>query len=204
MKKIFTVISINLLFTFYFQLLTAYAQTTTPILRLNSQMHTAPIKRISTDAQGKYILTASKDKTAKLWDAATGDFIRTFCPPIGLGNEGMLYAGAISPKAEIVAVAGWTGYSWDKSASIYIFNTTSGEILQRLTGLGNVINDLEFSQDGKYLAAALGGTKGVVIYKTNLTGLYQAYNSYFVQQMCKFGTDLQKIATKKKVCVCPD
>jgi len=72
-----------LLFTFNFLLLTSFGQTTEPILRLNSQMHTAQIWRISTDAAGKYLLTASADKTAKLWDAASGELLKTFRPPIG-------------------------------------------------------------------------------------------------------------------------
>ena len=48
-------------------------QTQEPILRLNTEMHTAKINKIDTDAAGKYILTCSNDKTAKLWDANTGD-----------------------------------------------------------------------------------------------------------------------------------
>lgn len=139
-----------------------FAQTTEPILRLNTEMHTARIKRISTDAQGKYLVTASADKTAKLWSAENGELLKTFRPPIGRGKEGMLYASAISPNAEIVAVAGWSN-----NDDIYIFNSSSGALIQRLTGLGNVIFDLEFSPNGTYLAAALGGVEGVVIYKTN-------------------------------------
>jgi WD40 repeat protein len=60
-------------------------------------MHTAVINRISTYAIGKYFLTASDDKTAKLWDAATGELFQTLRPPIGESDEGMLFAGALSP-----------------------------------------------------------------------------------------------------------
>lgn len=35
-------------------------------LTLNTPMHTAMIRRISADQSGRYLLTASKDKTAKL------------------------------------------------------------------------------------------------------------------------------------------
>ncbi len=138
------------------------AQTTEPILRLNTQMHTTTINRISSDAAGKYILTASLDKTAKLWNATSGDLLKTFRPPIGHGKAGMLYAGALSPNGKIAAVAGWT-----KNDDIYLFNTSTGEIQQKLTGLGGRIMDLEFSSKGDYLAAALGGGEGVVIYEQN-------------------------------------
>ncbi len=68
------------------------------MLSLNTEMHTARIQRISADRRGRTLLTASNDKTAKLWDISTGTLRRTLRPPIGEGNEGMLYAGALSPQ----------------------------------------------------------------------------------------------------------
>ncbi|PXY02054.1 hypothetical protein DF185_05260 [Marinifilum breve] len=144
-------------------------QNTTPKLRLNPEMHLTKIARIkmSTDAQGKYILTVACDKTAKLWDANTGNLIRTFRPPIGSGFEGSLWAGAISPDGEIVAVGGFTGLSWNQSTSIYIFNRSTGKLIQSLSGLNTVVTDIEFSPDGKFMAAALM-EKSVEIFKSSI------------------------------------
>lgn len=158
-----------LLFTFNFLLLTSFGQSTEPILRLNSPMHTSTIGKISTDAAGRYLLTASMDKTAKLWNAASGELLKTFRPPIGRGNEGMLYAGAISPDGSIVALGGWTSED-GLNNDIYILNTNTGELAQRLSGLGSRVYDLEFSPDGNYLSAALGSTSGVVIYRKGYSG----------------------------------
>lgn len=126
-----------------------------PILTLNTEMHTAVIQRISIDRRGRTLLTASMDKTAKLWDLATGALLRTLRPPIGAGDEGMLYAGALSPDGSVAAVGGWTSKN-GLNNNIYLFDAHSGEMLRRLSGLPNVIYDLEFSLDGRYLAAALG------------------------------------------------
>ncbi|RFM23134.1 MAG: hypothetical protein D0433_12765 [Candidatus Thermochlorobacter aerophilum] len=151
---------------------------TSPFLILNTDMHTSDIKRIDTDAEGQYILTVSTDKTAKLWDAQTGELLHTFRIPIAQGNEGMLYAGAISPDGETVAIAGWTGDAWDDSHCIYILSAVTGTMLKRLTGLPNVINDLEFSPDGKYLAAALA-TDGLRIYSaTDDWRLVKSFTDY--------------------------
>ena len=145
-----------------------YSQTTQPILRLNTEMHTSCIGRISADAMGRYILTCSYDKTAKLWDANNGKLIRTFRPPIGTGNEGMLYACALSPDGNIAAVGGWSYF--DKSThDIYLYNTNTGELIQRITRLEYTILDLEFSMDGRYLAAALNGQNGVRVYEWSNT-----------------------------------
>lgn len=137
---------------------TTNAQFTKPILKINSIAHTDEIEEVSTDAKGEYILTVSRDKTAKLWSASDGDLIRTFRPPISKGNFGILLAGAISPNGEIVAVGGATN-------GIYIFNALTGKLIQRLFDFGGTIQDIEFSKDGKYLAASFGGTTGVFIYK---------------------------------------
>ncbi len=155
-----------LLITIHHSTLTLHCQISDPILRLNNPMHTAMINRISTDSHGKYLLTASMDKTAKLWDAKNGKLLKTFHPPTDIGNKGMLYAGAISPDGKIVVLGGYS-YFDNKTNDIYFFNTNIAELTHRLTGLGNVILDLEFSPDGSYIAASLGGTKGVVIYKKN-------------------------------------
>lgn len=141
-------------------------------------MHTSAIKHLSTDAQGKYLLTASDDKNAKLWDASTGELIRTYCIPIDIGNEGKLFACALSPDGATVALGGWTGYDWFQKWSIYIFSAQTGIMIRRISDLPNVIFDLEFSPDGSYLAAALGAGNGIRIYLTGSWNLYRSLTGY--------------------------
>jgi WD40 repeat protein len=64
MKRIIYILLIS-----HFSSLISISQSVTPYLTLNTEMHTAMIWHISTDASGKYILTCSYDKTAKLWNA---------------------------------------------------------------------------------------------------------------------------------------
>lgn len=141
------------------------AQTQQPILRLNMEMHNDDILDINIEAKGKYVLTTSLDKTAKLWDAQTGNLIKTYRFKIGKGNEGELYAGAISPNSKIIAITGITGEI--KNRLIYIFNTITGKLIQQISIHNNIGIDLEFSKNGKYLAVANNG--GVLIFKTNLS-----------------------------------
>jgi len=81
-----------------------------PFLRLETSMHTAPIRRISVDAAARYVVTASEDKTARVWELATGKLLQTLRPPVGESNEGKLFAVALSPDGQEVAVGGWTGH----------------------------------------------------------------------------------------------
>ena len=98
---------------------------TEPFLRLETGMHTAMIRRVGVDAGMRLIVTSSDDKTARLWDYATGRLVRILRPPLDDGDEGKLFSVAISPDGSLVACGGWTGYDWDKSNYIYIFDTLS-------------------------------------------------------------------------------
>lgn len=146
----------------------AYSQSEpsgAPILRIETGMHTDTIGQISVDAQERFLLTASDDKTLRLWDLKTGDLITTYRVPIGAPLEGILNAGAISPDGELVVGGGWTGVEWEQSASIYLFNRANGNLVKRLYGLPGAIQNLCFSPAGRYLAASLAQF-GIRIWET--------------------------------------
>ena len=131
-----------------------------PVLRIEAGMHTAAIKRIAVDAAERYVVTASVDKTARVWDLASGRLLRVLRPPIGPGNEGKLFAVAITPDGATVAVGGWTG-TGAGTFSIYLFDRASGRMTGRIGDLPSVILHLAFSRDGRHLAATLGGKNGL-------------------------------------------
>ena len=138
---------------------------TQPLLRLETGMHMAQIQGISVDARRQTLLTVSYDKTARLWSLGDGKLIRVLRPPIGGGNEGRLDSGALSPYGRIAAVGGWTGYEWNGSHSVYLFDTSSGKLVRQLAGLPDTVESLAFSPDGEVLAAGLA-TNGVRVWRT--------------------------------------
>ena len=150
---------------------------TEPILRLEMEAHAAPIQRIDVDPSGRILITASYDKTARIWDLATGRLLKILRPPLGSDNEGHLYSCALSPDGKLAAVGGCTGYAWDESVCIYLFDLSSGMIIHRLTGLPNVVNHLAFSRDGLCLAAAFG-RGGIRIFNTSNWSLAFADSDY--------------------------
>jgi WD40 repeat protein len=138
--------------------------STTPFLRIETGMHTAPIMRIDVDAKERYLVTASHDKTVRVWDLTSGKLLQVLRPPIGPGNEGRLNAVASSPDGETVAVGGMIGPAVDEM-NIYLFDRNSGRLQGRIAGLPDVIPHLAYSTDGRYLAAALGAG-GIRIYRS--------------------------------------
>jgi WD40 repeat protein len=137
-----------------------------PVLRVQTGMHTAHIQRAAADAAGRLLATASWDKTVRLWSLDTGDLVRVLRGPIGDGNEGVVNAVAVSPDGVWVAAGGSTGYQWEKSHSIYIFESTSGRLVRRVSGLPTVVNSLAWSPNGRFVAAGFAGRGGISIFRT--------------------------------------
>ncbi len=134
-----------------------------PFPTLDADMHTAVINRFAVDRAGRYGVSASDDKTARVWDLQARTLLRTLRVPIGPDKEGQLYAVAISPDGSTVALGGWTSAA-DESENIYFFDRASGRLTGRVAGLPNVIKHLAWSPDGRRLAVALGGSSGVRLY----------------------------------------
>jgi uncharacterized caspase-like protein len=127
--------------------------TDRPTLRVETGMHLAGIARLGADAQGRYLVTGSMDKTVRVWDAASGVLLNTLRPPTGPGVRGMIYAVAISPDGQTVACGGATGPDGGPY-SVYLFDRATGRMTRRLPGLPGIITDLSLSPDGRFLAAA--------------------------------------------------
>jgi len=127
-----------------------------PILRIEAGGHTSSVTSIAVDPAGKFVITASNDKSARVWELPSLKLVRVLRPPLGLTpEEGKLNAVALSPNGKIAAVGGWTGVEWDESNSVYMFDVSTGRIVQRFAGLPNAIDSLAFSRDGLRLAVGL-------------------------------------------------
>jgi WD40 repeat protein len=136
-----------------------------PILRIETGMHTAFIRSIGADRAGRFLVTASLDKTARVWELPTGRLLRVLRPPIGDGLEGLLEAAAISPDGDMIAVGGVTRMDANGDEAVYLFDRENGRLVRRLAGLPGEILRLSYSPDGTRLAATFG-QKGVRVWRT--------------------------------------
>jgi len=118
-----------------------------PILQLDTGMHMAlSAFGLSFTPDGKFIVSAGHDKVIRVWDWRAGKTVRTIRGQSGLGDEGKIYAMALSPDGRWLAVGGWTP---DNEIRLYDFK--SGELRALLKGHSNVVNGLAFSPDSKKL-----------------------------------------------------
>jgi len=132
----------------------------TPQLRVETGMHNTLIRRVLPDLPRNRLITCSDDKTIRVWQMPQMRLLSVLRVPIDAGHEGQLYAIAVAPDGKAVAAGGWTGWDWDKKASIYFFDVASGELIRRLGGFDNVVNALAWMPDGKHLAVGLQGYSG--------------------------------------------
>ncbi len=130
----------------------ASAQDTAPVLRIETGTHTANVRAVSADAAGRVMVTASDDKTARIWSLPELRPLGVLRPPIGAGYEGRLLAVAVAPDGRSAAVGGYLG---SQQGDVLLFDLQTRQVLRRWSDLPSVVPMLAFSADGQRLAAGL-------------------------------------------------
>ncbi|MGK7949941.1 MAG: WD40 repeat domain-containing protein, partial [Xenococcaceae cyanobacterium] len=89
---------------------------------------------------GQYVITASYDGTAKLWNRE-GGLVATL-----KGHQGPVTSAEFSPDGQYVITA-----SYDGTAKLW---TREGGLVATLEGHQNLVRSAEFSPDGQYIITA--------------------------------------------------
>lgn len=132
-------------------------------LYLDTGGHLAFIKDIAFSPDGELLLSASDDKTIRVWDWHSGTSLRIIRGQIGPGNEGKVFAIDVAPDGRTVAAGGWFGPGPGDTppyGDVRLFDIRTGRMLSVLKGHDYPVYDLDFSPDGNLLAA--GGQDGYV------------------------------------------
>jgi WD40 repeat protein len=98
--------------------------------------HDGIVYSVNYSPDGKRIATSSADKTAKIWDANTGELLLTMT-----GHTDEVWGLSYSPDSKRVATT-----SADKTAKVW--DAYTGELLLTLTGHTAPVSSIEFSPDG--------------------------------------------------------
>ncbi len=127
--------------------------------------HGAAVRRLAVDVARDWVVSASDDKSARVWRLGSGEAVHTLRVPVGPGEQGRLYGAAIHPQRAEVVVAG-TGLAplpgGATEATAHVFALASGQWQASFRLCRCEVKRLAWSADGRWLlAAAAGAERGV-------------------------------------------
>jgi uncharacterized membrane-anchored protein YhcB (DUF1043 family) len=108
--------------------------------------HRSYVSSAAFSPDGSRIVTASLDRTARIWDAASGKEIAVL-----RGHDGLLRSAAFSPDGSRIVTA-----SYDKTARIW--DAASAKEIAVLRGHDGGVTSAAFSPDGSRIVTASGVT----------------------------------------------
>ena len=119
------------------------------LLVIDTGGHASKIQDVTFTRDGKRLVSAGDDKVVRVWDTAKGETIRVIRGQIGDGDEGKIYAAALSPDERYLAVGGWLAGTRQQRDAVRLHDFASGNVLPLLQGHTDVIYDLAFSPNGE-------------------------------------------------------
>jgi eukaryotic-like serine/threonine-protein kinase len=109
-----------------------------------SGFHTDNVEDVAFTPDGKYVVTAGHDRTARIWETATWTL-----QSVLKGHQEVIYGLDISPDGRTLATASWDG-------TVKLWSLGRRRLLLTLTGHTGVVYSVAFSHDGRTLAAGSG------------------------------------------------
>ena len=129
-----------------------------PLPMLDTGGHMTLIRSIAFTPDGRQLVSASDDKTIRVWDLASGKTVRTIRGESAPGDAGKVYAMALSPDGKWLAAGGLlvTRRGIRSRHAIRLYEFASGKLVALLKGHRGVLQNLAFSPDGRKLISGSG------------------------------------------------
>ena len=102
--------------------------------------HSERVVQLQYSADGRWLASASSDKTARLWEAASDKLVSTFT-----GHAGSVTGVAVLPDDHVVATV-------SDDLTVKLWEAASGKLLVSLMGHTRAVVGVSFSPDGARLA----------------------------------------------------
>ena len=122
--------------------------------------HTAPIAALAFSPDSKQLVSASEDKTIRVWDLASRQTLRVIRGETGPADFGKIGAMAVALDGRLLAEA-VRPVAPDKGPVIRLYDFASGTQIGLLEGHDGGIYSLAFSSDGRHLIS--GGSDHTAI-----------------------------------------
>jgi WD40 repeat protein len=112
--------------------------------------HTADINSVAFSPDGRFLVTASADGTARVWDAATGASLGEL-----RGHNGNVNSASFSPDGKFIVTAG-------VDATVRLWDAARFAFVKMIGGTyPKAVSSAEYSPDGRFIVAASAETAWV-------------------------------------------
>lgn len=125
-------------------------------IQVETGTHSAPIRGVSVDEALGLVITVSDDKSARVWDLATGAVRQIVRPTVGLGKDGGLYAVAFDAGSKRIAFGGSVADAAGRQ-QVFLADPSTGAINAALPVGAGEVRALAWSPDGSVLAITTAG-----------------------------------------------
>jgi hypothetical protein len=134
-----------------------------PQLMLDASGHTARINALAYTPDGKQLVSAGDDKVIRVWDWQAGNTVRTIRGQVGPGDEGKIYAIALSPDGRWLAAGGVTHKECRaRCGEIRLYDFATGNLVGLFRGHTQIVLRLAFSPDGRRLISGSADNTAII------------------------------------------
>lgn len=141
-----------------------------PMIVFERGIHQARVPAVAYSIDGTEIVTASWDKTIRIWNASDGRLKRVIRVPAWKGSEGQIFTMEVSPDKKFIIAAGFSLGIRDQTQSedyigdyVLLLDYQTGEVLDAIGAHKQTIQRIAFSQDGNYVVSGAGDLDSRVI-----------------------------------------
>ncbi|MGH9938894.1 MAG: hypothetical protein ACREAM_21850, partial [Blastocatellia bacterium] len=113
-----------------------------PALIRTLEGHSGNVRGCAFSPDGQLIVSASHDRTLKVWDAMTGEMLRTL-----EGHSSSVIGCAFSPDGQLIVSA-------SDDRTLKVWDAMTGQMLRTLEGHSDYVRGCAFSPDGKLIVSA--------------------------------------------------
>lgn len=137
--------------------------------------HTGRIFSVVYSPKGDLILTASYDRTFRIWDSGMDKCLKTIRAKDVIGEVTAFSCASFNPLGNLIAAATFNG-------DIIIWDYVNDSLVSKLNHTSNPVFSVQFSPDGRYVASA-GVDNDVKIWRLETGEIHHILkgHSYFVE-----------------------